>query len=209
MKDHELKIDLCNTMKLLYDEKILTDVGGNLSFRSVDDGQYFWISPSGATGMYKSTVEPEHLVKMTMSGEVVDEQDSGLHPSIEWPMHKRIYEEDEDFKVVIHSHAPLATAFSVVKDPPKIPSLTGELTYLVPELVIVPYKSSGSDELGEAVADALWDCSIVILENHGVIASAETFKEAVIKTRALEEYLQLYLNAKSFGGELKEFPGFG
>ncbi|MHA2224645.1 MAG: class II aldolase/adducin family protein [Candidatus Hodarchaeales archaeon] len=202
--DQEFKRELCNLMKELYTEGILTDIGGNLSFHSDEDNQYFWITPSG---MKKNIVEPEHLIKMSMKGEVVT-QDSERNPSIEWPMHKRIFEEDEDFKAIIHSHAPLATALSVVENPPEIPPLTAELGFLVPEIVIVPYKPSGSTELGEAVADTLWDCSIVILENHGVIAVGESFQEAAIKTRALEEYLQLYLNAKKFGKELRKFPGF-
>jgi ribulose-5-phosphate 4-epimerase/fuculose-1-phosphate aldolase len=191
-------------MKELYLERILTDVGGNLSFRSEDDDQYFWITPSG---MKKNLVEPRHLIKMTMDGDVVSE-DNDLNHSIEWPMHLRIFKEDEDFKVIIHSHAPLATALSVLKTPPEIPPLTAELGFLVPEIVIVPYEQSGSEELGEAVAEKLWDSSIVILENHGVVAVGETFEEAAIKTRALEEYLQLYLNTKHFGGELRRFPGF-
>ncbi len=191
-------------MKELYAERILTDVGGNLSFRSEENDQFFWITPSG---LKKDLVEPNHLIKMSMEGEVVDEE-TDMSPSVEWPMHLRIFKEDEDFQAIIHSHAPLATAFSVLAEPPEIPPLTAELGFLVPELVIVPYAQSGSEELGEAVADKLWDSTVVILENHGVIAVGETFREAAIKTRALEEYLRLFLNAKQFGGELRKFPGF-
>jgi len=36
--------------------------------------------------------------------------------------------------------------------------------------------------------------------------SEESFQRASIKTRALEEYLQLYLNAKQFQGKLRRFP---
>lgn len=202
--DQELKVELCQTMKELYAERILTDIGGNLSFRSEEDDQYFWITPSG---LKKDLVEPKHLIKMSMEGKLVNE-DSEFNPSVEWPMHLRVFQEDEDFKAIIHSHAPLATAFSVLKDPPKIPPLTAELGFLVPEIIIVTYEQSGSKELGEAVADKLWDSSILILENHGVLAVGETFREAAIKTRALEEFLRLYLNVKQFGGELREFPGF-
>ncbi len=205
MSDLELKESLCHTMKELYKEKILTDIGGNLSFRSSEDpNNIFWITPSG---MKKDLVEPKHLIKMSMEGEVLDE--SELSPSVEWPMHLRIYKEDEDFNFIVHSHAPLATAFSLLAVPPKIPPLTAELGFLVPEIIIAPYKQSGSDELGESVAELLWDSLTLILENHGVIAvSEESFQNAAIKTRALEEYLQLYLNAKKFGGELRPFPGF-
>ncbi|PWI47802.1 hypothetical protein CEE45_09835 [Candidatus Heimdallarchaeota archaeon B3_Heim] len=193
-------------MKELYLEKILTDIGGNLSFRSIEDPKkYFWITPSG---MKKDLVEPEHLIKMTMDGEEVD-SDSELSPSVEWPIHLRIYQEDEDFQFVVHSHAPLATAFSILAEPPKIPPLTAELGFLVPEIIIVPYQQSGSTELGEAVAELLWDSQTLILENHGVVAvSEDSFQNAAIKTRALEEYLQLYLNIKKFGEIIRPFPGF-
>lgn len=210
--DHKIKVELCQTMKELYIERILTDIGGNLSFRSEDDNQFFWITPSFSgvlpDGLQKNTFEPKYLIKMSMEGEVISE-DTEMSPSIEWPMHLRIFKEDEDFKVIVHSHAPLATALSVLKDPPEFPTLTAELASLVPEIVIVPFEQMGSEELGEAVADKLWDSSILILENHGVVAVAETFREAVIKTRALEEYLRLYLNVQQFGGEVREFPGFG
>ncbi|MHA1237268.1 MAG: class II aldolase/adducin family protein, partial [Candidatus Hodarchaeales archaeon] len=107
MCDQELKELLCQTMKELYKEKILTDIGGNLSFRSSEDPEnIFWISPSG---MKKDEVSPKHLIKMNMEGKVLDESDeSELSPSVEWPMHLRIYKEDEDFKFIVHSHAPLA-----------------------------------------------------------------------------------------------------
>ncbi len=192
-------------MKELYADKILTDIGGNLSARSVEDSQFFWITPSG---MKKDLVEPEHLIKMSLEGKIIDEKNDKV-PSVEWPMHLRIYQEDEDFKFIIHSHAPLSTALSVIKNPPKIPILTAELGFLVPELIILPFKRSGSSELGDTVAEALWDSNILILENHGVIAvSEESFQNAVIKTRALEEFLRLYLDAKRFGDELRPFPGF-
>ena len=202
--DQEIKVELCQTMKELYAEQILTDIGGNLSFRSEDDDQFFWITPSG---LKKDLVEPKHLIQMSLEGEVMS-KDTNLSPSVEWPMHLRIFQEDEDFKAILHSHAPLATAVSILKDPPEFPPLTAELGFLVPEIIIVPYEQSGSEELGEAVADKLWDSSVVILENHGVVAVGETFKEAATKTRALEEYLRLFLNARHFGGELRKFPGF-
>lgn len=205
LNDQDLKVQLCQTMKELYTEKILTDIGGNLSFRSVDDNNYFWITPSG---MKKDLVEPEHLIKMSMDAKIVTESGDET-PSVEWPMHKRIFIEDEDFNMIIHSHPPLATALSILKNPPEIPTLTAELSFLVPEIIIVPYKRSGSNELGEIVAEALWNSSILILENHGLISVSEnSFQDAAIKTRALEEYLQLYLNSKRFGDEIGPFSSF-
>ena len=55
--------------------------------------------------------------------------------------------------------------------------------------------------------ESLWDSQLLILENHGVIAvSEESFQQIAIKTRALEESLQLYIIVKKFGGNLRSFP---
>ncbi|MFX0092823.1 MAG: class II aldolase/adducin family protein [Candidatus Hodarchaeota archaeon] len=199
----ELKIELCQTMKEFYAEKILTDIGGNLSIRSPED-ETIWISPSG---IKKNLVEPEHLVQLSMNGEVLQDL-TGKGPSVEFPMHLAVYQEDEDYKAIIHSHAPLTTAYSVLKKPPKIPLLTPELAFLIPEIVIAPYYGPGTQDLAKAVAEAIFDCDIVIMENHGVIVAADTMQRAAFKTRAMEEYLRLYLNAKLFDADIRALPGF-
>ncbi|MHA2297569.1 MAG: class II aldolase/adducin family protein [Candidatus Hodarchaeales archaeon] len=198
----ELKADLCNTMKELYEEKILTDIGGNLSFKSpVDDT--VWISPSG---IRKNLVEPEHLVQLSLDGEILHDN-TGSGPSMEYPMHLAVYINHVNAHVVIHSHPPFATAYSLLKSPPLIPTLTYELTFLIPEIITAPYRPAGSEDLAIVVSDSLFACGIAILENHGVVVLSETFRKAAIKTRALEEYLQLYLRAKQFGGKIREFSG--
>ena len=189
-------------MQTLYQEKILTDIGGNISIRDSEE-EVIWITPSG---LQKNLVQPEDLIKIDYSGKILV-NNTNREPSVETPMHVAIYEND-DFDAIIHSHAPYATAYSLLKNPPEIPMLTAELSFLIPEIIIVPYKRSGSTELGEDVAEALEDTGIVILENHGVVAAAETLQLATHKTHALEEVLRLYLIAKRFGKELRPFIGF-
>lgn len=197
-----LKEDLCQIMRELYKEKILTDIGGNLSIRDADD-EVIWITPSG---LQKNLVKPADLIKLDYTGKVLLNK-SNREPSVETPMHIALYQND-DFNAVIHSHAPYATAYSLLDNPPEIPLLTAELTYLIPEIIIVPYLRSGSNELGEEVSDALEDTGIAILENHGVVSAGETLEIAVHKTRALEEILRLYLIAKDFGSNIRPFTGF-
>ena len=200
----KLKSSLCNTMRELYAEKILTDIVGNLSIRDPDDAEILWITPSG---MQKNLVQPHHLIKLSLHGEVLEDP-TGMGPSVESPMHIAIAKADDDIKAIIHSHAPYATGYSVLKEPPHIPLLTAELSYLIPDIIIVPYARSGSEELGNDVAEAILDTGIVILENHGVVTCGESIEKAVHKTRALEEILRLYLIAKQFGGEIRPFSGF-
>ena len=193
---------LCHLMGDLYQEKILTDIGGNVSIRDSEE-ECIWITPSG---MQKNLVKPVDLIKLDYSGKILINK-TNMEPSVETPMHVAIHE-NEDFEALIQSHAPYATAYSLLEDPPGIPMLTAELSFLIPEIIVVPYQRSGSKELGTEVADALEDTGIVILENHGVVAAAESLQKAAHKTRALEECLRLYLLARQFGKEIKPFTGF-
>ena len=196
------KLELCELMKELYNEKILTDIGGNVSFRDPDSNS-FWISPSR---IRKNTVQPEQLVEISIETEEIVTNKQNL--SVEWPMHLTIYKQ-KGSNMILHTHAPYATAYSLLEKPPIIPQLTLELHILVPKIVVVPYAPSGTYELGEQVSDYLADIDIVILKNHGTVAitTEDSFDEAAIKTRALEEYLRLYSLAKHMGSEITAFPG--
>ena len=122
-----LKSDLCQIMHKLYSENILTDIGGNLSVRDPLDSN-IWISPKG---MQKNLVEPNHLVKLSLEGEVM-ENTTGLGPSVEHPMHVAIAKNTK-YTSILHSHGPYAVAYSLLKQPPIIPPLTAELSILIPK----------------------------------------------------------------------------
>ena len=199
------KVALCESMKELYTEKILTDIGGNLSFKD-EQTNSFWISPSR---IRKNTVKPNQLLEVSLdSGEVLTNTEH-LKPSVEWPMHLAIYTHKPAITQITHTHAPYATAYSILEHPPVVPQITLEITILVPELLVVPYQPSGSKELGSAVSTYLEKSDIVILKNHGTVAvtTADDFVDTAIKTRALEEYLRLYSLAKQMGTEITPFPG--
>lgn len=197
------KLELCELMKELYNEKILTDIGGNVSFKDAERNS-FWITPSR---IRKNTVQPKQLLEIAIAtGEVLTNK-PGLKPSVEWPMHLTIYREQKA-NMILHTHAPYATAYSLLEHPPDLPKLTLELTILVPQIVVVPYAPSGTYELGSKVSEYLEKNSIVILKNHGTVAVSQTqdFTEPTFTTRALEEYLRLYTLAKTMGNEITPFP---
>ena len=55
------------------------------------------------TGISKSFITPEKLVKLNLKGEIIEAQD-GYRPSSEIKMHIRCYEEREDVNAVVHAH---------------------------------------------------------------------------------------------------------
>ncbi|MHA2369057.1 MAG: class II aldolase/adducin family protein [Candidatus Hodarchaeales archaeon] len=201
-QDSNIKSRLCNAMKELYSQGFLTDIGGNVSCRAADE-ESIWISPSG---IRKNQVNPEDLVKVSLDGATLEESEGKKHPSVELKLHLAIYEEDEDYNAVVHSHGPYATAFSIA--PMEIPPLTDETQILVPNLKnsLVSYAPRGSAELASAVSEIITDSSIAIIQNHGLFTAATTLEHAIILTRAVEENIRLYCLAKQIGGELSVLP---
>ncbi|MFX0113949.1 MAG: class II aldolase/adducin family protein [Candidatus Hodarchaeota archaeon] len=204
MPDHDsvIKKELCNAMQELYSQKFLTDIGGNVSCRAADR-ESIWISPSGVR---KNRVNPEDLVKVSLDGIILERSEGSKHPSVELKLHLAIYEEDEDYNAVVHSHGPYATAFSIA--PMEIPPLTDETQILVPNLQdsFVSYAPRGSVELASAVSEIITDSGIAVIQNHGLFTAATTLEHAIILTRAVEETIRLYCIAKQIGGELAILP---
>ena len=194
MSEQELKETICKTMHQLYNQGILTDLGGNISGR-LPESEEIWISPSG---IKKDTVTPDMLVKIDLEGNILEAPNSELRPSIESRIHTTIYEDDEDYCAIIHSHAPYAQAYSIV-GPFDIPPFSQELSIIIPELPFVPFHRSGSEELANAIVEVIDTCGVAIMQNHGLITVGESMEFAVILTNAVEELLKVYLLAKQLG----------
>ena len=64
------------------------------------------------TGMSKSFITPEKLIRIDRKGNVL-EAAPGFRPSSEVKMHLRCYDKRPDVKSVIHAHPPGATGFAV------------------------------------------------------------------------------------------------
>ena len=76
---------------------------GNVSVRLSDDTII-----ATPTGMSKSFITPEKLVKLNLQGEIL-EANEGYRPSSEIKMHIRCYQERDDVKAVVHAHPPIAS----------------------------------------------------------------------------------------------------
>lgn len=139
--------------------------GGNVSIR--DDSGEIWITPSGID---KGSLSRDDIVCVKVDGTV-----EGPHkPSIEYIIHKAIYEVRGDIRSIIHSHPPSLISFALAHKKPDtriFPTAflecgdTGYAEYAIP----------GSDLLGERISNAFKDgANTVLMENHGVITCGDT-----------------------------------
>ncbi|MDA6151418.1 class II aldolase/adducin family protein, partial [Escherichia coli] len=79
-----------------YNKSFVAANDGNISIKVGD--QALWTTP---TGVSKGFMTPEMMVKMDLSGNVLE---GNLKPSSEVKMHLRVYQENPEAKAVVHAH---------------------------------------------------------------------------------------------------------
>lgn len=175
----------------LIEQDLTEGTGGNLSARVDDDT--LAISPSGIP--YED-IAPSDIPVLTFD----DEQVFGQYdPSVEYGMHKRVYEQRDDVGGVVHTHSPYATTFAVLDEP--IPASH----YLVTfgggsEIPVSEYATFGTAELADIAAEALGDDNnAVLLKNHGVLAVGETVRDAFDVASTVEYIARVHYQASAIG----------
>ena len=150
-------------MQRIYDKRLTTMSGGNLSIRD-DDGN-IWITPAGVD---KGTLTRRDIICVKPDGTVI-----GPHkPSSELPFHISVYKMRSDLHAVLHAHPPELVAFSIVRQCPSL-DLIPTVRRVCPDVRIATYAVPGSEALGANVGAVFADgCDIAILENHGVCVGA-------------------------------------
>ena len=189
----ELRRELTEIVEELYREKLITATGGNVSLR-LPDGQGFLITPSM---MHKGALKPESMVLMGPEGNAADRNN---RPSIETPMHLKVYELNPQVGAVIHTHAPYATILGLY-DTLEIPPFTIESLRFA-ALPVIPFCLPGSQDLVEGVAAALENnplAQALLLRNHGLLTLGRDLRKAANVSMALEEACHMAITCRLLG----------
>lgn len=164
-------------MRRLYKQGLTTTSGGNISQRVSDD--IIVITPSATD---KGRMKWREVGIMTVMGENLTPD---LKPSIESEMHLAIYRKKREIKTIVHAHPVFATAFTAMKL--KInTALTAEACAILGEPHFVPYALMGTKDLAKAAADNIIHSDILLLENHGILATASNLLQSFDKIEVLE-----------------------
>ena len=161
---------------------------GNFSIRDAASG-HICITP---TGMDREEMTADDIVVIDMDGQTV-ESVNGRRPTSELMMHTAIYRSRSDVLAVAHTHSRTATAFAVMNKP--IPAIVYELSILgcregyVP---VAPYGRPGTRAAAENVIAPLSISDVALMQAHGVVAVADSLKEALLKASYVEELADIY-----------------
>ncbi len=189
---HSLRNRMVKVCRRLHDYGLVVGTEGNISAR-ISGTDRILIKPSGVSmGFLKA----EDFIVVDMDGNRIKGE---LAPSIETPLHTAIYTVRNDVQGIVHSHAPLATAFGIAGI--EIIPLQVEMFLYIPNGVpIVPFEMPGSKKLAEAVQKAIMNFNAVILENHGILTVGSTIEEACLLNRMVEEAAKVQLVASLLAG---------
>jgi len=186
MEEEEIKAEICNVMKNLYEKNLVASLGGNVSAR-LPGKEYFWITP---TTKFKAGLKPEDLLKVSVNGELIEGK---LRPSSETKFHAAIYSVRSDVNAVVHAHNPISTALASLGI--EIKPITVNAVLTLGKLKVLEYETPGSKELAEKIRANVGNSNVLILGNHGVVGLGKDLAEAANFVEMLEEVSKINLIA--------------
>ncbi len=148
------------------------------------------ITPTGAE---LGRLEASQIPLVDLEGAVIDGE---LEPSSEIALHLGIYRR-YGAGAVVHTHAPMSTAVACVLD--ELPCVHYAMVDLGGSVPVAPYRTFGTQELADAVCDAIEGHTAVLMSNHGTLAYGDDLAGAAARTRLLEWASTLYWHASAIG----------
>lgn len=161
--------------KLLFDRRLISGWGGNLSCR-IGKKDFLITGQHAPLGF----LTLKDLVRIDQEGKPTKKTQSA---SSETPLHLAVYNGTEA-QAVVHVHPPLVLAFSLTHD--SFVPVSFEEKYTIGEVPIIP-QDTPTVTKPAPVVEALKYRPVVIVKGHGTVAIGKDLQEAFLFTDLLEE----------------------
>jgi len=189
---NEQKQAVADCMNRLYQQKLTTSGGGNISLRISNDR--ILLTPSATD---KGNMTAEQIAEIGMDGTNYTPQ---LKPSIETSMHLEIYKQHGQVEAIVHAHPPMASTFVATRKPINVRQIA-EAYAIVGTPEYAPYALMGTPELAESVAGCFKKNTVcVLMRNHGVLCTGNSLLQAFDRIEVLENTALINLNLAQLGG---------
>lgn len=193
MTEWEIREQICDICHKMWQLGWVAANDGNVS-AMLDDGTIL----TTPTGMSKSFITPEKLIKIDRLGNIL-EGAPGLRPSSEVKMHLRCYEKRDDVRSVIHAHPPGATGFAVAHKAMDMYNMIEDVA-AIGSVPLTPYGTPSTTEVPDAIEPYLQEHDVMLLENHGALAVGCDIITAFYRMESLELWAKITINAVILGG---------
>jgi L-fuculose-phosphate aldolase len=186
MSEQELKQEIIQIGNRLYAGGLAVAKSGNLSARI--DNENIFIT---GTGTFLGQLKEGDIVKVNLSN---GKFGGNLNPSSELFLHSLVYK-NFSAHVVIHCHPPLINGYFAVAKTLK--AMSFETKFYLGDIPVIPQETPTVTDLAPVLA-ALKTNNLVVLKNHGTVAIADKFQDALGITEALEEAVKSAAVARLF-----------
>lgn len=175
----ELKRELIEAGKLIWDKNLVTGCSGNLSCR-VDEKSFLLTCHDSCMGF----LTEKDFCRLDLDGRVIE----GSNPSFEEKLHTAIYAALPKTQAIIHSHTSYINAFFAANA--EFVPFTFETKLYIGSIKAIPQTTPKVTEVSPVV-EALKKNQIAVLQNHGVVAAADSLKRAFFLIQTLEEAVKM------------------
>jgi len=192
-----LKEEICDVGRRLWGRAYVDGNGGNVAIRVADD-----LALCTPTLVSKGFMKPEDMCLVDLEG---NQKAGRKKRTSEILMHLEIMKRQPRAKATVHCHPPHATAYAVAGVKPPT-CMIPEIEVFIGEVPIAPYRTPGTPEMGQLVADLVDTHNTVLMGNHGAVAwSHVNVEDAYFKMEILEAYCRTVWVASQLGQPLKTF----
>jgi len=187
---HDLKLQLCEIGRRLWQRAYVDGNGGNIAIRLGED-----IALCTPTLVSKGFMKPEDMCLVDFEG---NQLCGTKKRTSEILMHLQIMKRQPKAVATCHCHPPYSTGFAVAGVLPP--------TCMIPEfevfasVAIAPYRTPGTPEMGKLVGDLVDTHNTILMANHGVVSwSHNHVEDAYFKMEILEAYCRTILVSAQLG----------
>jgi len=187
---HELKGQLCEIGRRLWQRAYVDGNGGNIAIKVGED-----LALCTPTLVSKGFMKPEDMCLVDLEG---NQLAGSKKRTSEILMHLQIMKRQPRAVATVHCHPPYSTGFAVAGVAPP--------TCMIPEyevfssVAIAPYRTPGTPEMGKLVSDLVDKHNTILMANHGVVSwSHNNVEDAYFKMEILEAYCRTVLVASQLG----------
>jgi len=187
---HNLKEQLCEIGRRLWQRAYVDGNGGNIAIRVGED-----IALCTPTLVSKGFMKPEDMCLVDFEG---NQLCGSKKRTSEILMHLQIMKRQPKAVATCHCHPPYSTGFAVAGLVPP--------TCMIPEyevfasVAVAPYRTPGTPEMGKLVADLADKHNTILMANHGVVSwSHNNVEDAYFKMEILEAYCRTILVSAQLG----------
>ena len=193
----QARIELAATFRWFARLDMHESIANHFSYSLAEDSPLFLINPCGR---HFSNIKASELLLLNADDPSVMTGPNAPDPTA-WAIHSAPHRNVPSARCVMHLHSRYATALACLEDPTMLPIEQNTMRYFNRVAVDNGFDGMGLGDEAERLATTLGDKSILLMGNHGVLATGETIAECFDNLyyfeRAARTLMDVYASGKS------------